>query len=79
MYPDMFSTMVIDDVRLHWSSIGDGIQQCATYNPPGPSTPGYGTLDSPNLVWFIRSLIFFHNWVNNLVTNLTDVANFVLR
>ena len=75
----MFSTMVIDDVKLYWSSIVDGIQHCATYNPPGPSTPGLGTPDSFNPVWFFRSLIFFHSLVNNLITNLTDATNFVLR
>ena len=63
MYPDMFSTMVIDDLTLYWTSIGDGIQHCATYNPPGPSTPGLGTPDSFNPVWFFRSMIFSTVWL----------------
>ena len=58
MHPDMFSTMVIPDFALWIARIHDGIQQCATYNPPGPTTPGLGTTDSWNWVWFVNSLIF---------------------
>ena len=35
MHPEMFSPIVIPDLRKI-----QGIQQCATYNPPGPTKPG---------------------------------------
>ena len=57
MNPAVFSTFVAPDLML--SVRNDGIQHCATYNPPGPTTPGGGTLSSPNGVWFVSSLILF--------------------
>ena len=34
-----WSTIVIPDIAHHEQEI-TGIQQCATYNPPGPMKPG---------------------------------------
>ena len=40
MHPDIFSTIVIPDFGLLFSGKPDGIQECVTYNPPGPTKPG---------------------------------------
>ena len=78
MHPDMFSTMVIPDFALWIARIHDGIQQCATYNPPGPTPPGFGTADH-NLVGFISSFDnILHNCVNESKNmNSLDDTNLV--
>ena len=40
MHPDIFSTLVAPNLGLIFSGVPDGIQACATYNPPGPTSPG---------------------------------------
>ena len=40
MHPDVFSTFVIPDLTLIKLRSPDGLQECATYNPPGLIMPG---------------------------------------
>ena len=41
MHPDIFSTFVFPDFTLGFKLRSpDGLQECATYNPPGLIMPG---------------------------------------
>ena len=55
----MFSTLVEPNLGLLFSGIPDGIQECATYNPPGPTKPG-------NFQKVVSSYIF-HSSFNVLI------------
>ena len=48
-HPDIFSTFV-----NVFSGVSDGIQECATYNPPGPTKPGGYT---PVCIFVVHILI----------------------
>ena len=39
-YPDMFKVDKAPDITLYMAKVNDGLQEWATYNPPGPSMPG---------------------------------------
>ena len=41
LHPDVVSTLMTPNLALYlMRGIRDGIQECVTYNPPGPTTPG---------------------------------------
>ena len=57
LHPDILSTIIIPNI---WGSLGDmeksyglGIQECVTYIPPGPTTPGLGSTVNPLFGMFI--------------------------
>ena len=39
-HPDMFKVDKAPDITLYMATANDGLQEWATYNPPGPSMPG---------------------------------------
>ena len=41
MHPNMFSSLIIYNYGLIYEGKFDGIQECATYNPPGPTEPNF--------------------------------------
>ena len=39
-HPEMFKVDKAPDITLYMATVNDGLQEWATYNPPGPSMPG---------------------------------------
>ena len=39
-HPEMFRVDKAPDITLYMATVNDGLQEWATYNPPGPSMPG---------------------------------------
>ena len=40
LHPDLFKVHKYPDMRLFFDGINQGLQEFATYNPPGPTKPG---------------------------------------
>ena len=40
-HPDLFSVTILPDVFMDIVEIKDGLQEVVTYNPPGPTQPGF--------------------------------------
>ena len=40
LHPNLFKVYKYPDVNLAQTDIHDGLQEFATYNPPGPTKPG---------------------------------------
>ena len=40
LHPDLFKVHRYPDLRLFYDGINHGLQEFATYNPPGPTKPG---------------------------------------
>ena len=64
MHPSMFSSFVTMNWGLHFGGVPDGIQECATYNPPaGPTEPrshnGVSNFSETNVELLFKSRILF--------------------
>ena len=57
MHPEMFSPIVIPDLRKI-----QGIQQCATYNPPGPTKPGIENFVCMFVLYSTFGVIIIYNF-----------------
>ena len=40
LHPDLFKVHKYPDMRLLLDGVNQGLQEFATYNPPGPTKPG---------------------------------------
>ena len=40
LHPDLFKVHKYPDMRLSFGGINQGLQEFATYHPPGPTMPG---------------------------------------
>ena len=68
-HPDMFRVDKAPDITLYMASANDGLQEWATYNPPGPSMPGL-----LNMVYSKAAIIIFD--ITSVILSSVDNSSF---